>query len=329
MVSIAAFPYIATDVRPSDRESGPHMRHEAVVFGNLNRYHNAIGAMMKNRGTFPVAPLLSVLRVILLVTVTAIPAFAQFRVTAVTLYTPKEYLGPCPGTIAFHGTITATGTGEVTYRFVRSDGETGPAMTMRFDEPGPKELSTTWTLGGADAAAFEGWVSVQVLSPNALESTKAEFKLICTNVREGEKLLSGNPDANLPGMVNRADVTSKRGVRVGAKFVKWGGTVTLTKADAVLQPDGRYGYTLTYDLIDKGNVPVSTEFVNRFRNDSGAVLSEQPRLTLKAFESRQLTALAHLSPGTHVYTLSIDDDNVVAESDEKNNKLSVTIIVRE
>jgi len=284
---------------------------------------------MKSREAFPVAPLLPALRAILLIAMISTPAIAQFRVTAVVLTAPKDYIGPCPGTVTFQGSITVIGKGEVTYRFVRSDGEVGPVTTLLFDEPGSKDISMNWTLGSAGGTAFNGWGKVEVLSPNAVESDRMPFKLLCTQMRAGSAASGGNPDANLPGLVDRADITSKRGVRVGAKFVKWGGTVTLTKNDAVLQPDGLYGYTLTYDLIDKGNVPVPTAFVNRLRNDSGVVLSEQTGLTLKAFESRQLTALARLSAGTHVYTLSIDDDNAVAESDEVNNKLSVTIIIRE
>jgi hypothetical protein len=82
----------------------------------------------------------------------------------------------CPASVAFTGHITATGgSGPVTYRFVRSDGATGPVKTLKFVSPGTQRVTEAWTLG----ATTKGWLKLEVLTPNALASAQAPFTLDC------------------------------------------------------------------------------------------------------------------------------------------------------
>jgi hypothetical protein len=82
----------------------------------------------------------------------------------------------CPASVAFTGHITATGgSGPVTYRFVRSDGATGPVKTLKFGTPGTQRVTEAWTLG----ATTKGWLKLEVLTPNALASAQAPFTLDC------------------------------------------------------------------------------------------------------------------------------------------------------
>ena len=94
---------------------------------------------------------------------------------------PTSYVGPCPGVIKFSGKIQANGAGRVKYTWLRNDGATGPVEYVDFTEAGVKLVSTTWTLGDASALPnYVGWEQIKILSPNAMLSNKADFKLTCT-----------------------------------------------------------------------------------------------------------------------------------------------------
>jgi hypothetical protein len=103
-----------------------------------------------------------------------------FRVLKVTLTAdPTAYAGSCPTTITFSGQITvAGGSGKVSYTFLRSDGASAPVTTVTFDEPGSVDVGTTWTLGGSDFS-YSGWQAVRILSPQRVDSDKAEFTVKC------------------------------------------------------------------------------------------------------------------------------------------------------
>jgi hypothetical protein len=114
------------------------------------------------------------------------PCDASFRVTYAGLAaTPVAYSGACPATINFNGKIETNGPGRVQYRFVRSDGGTGPIMDLDFDRAEVKYVTTTWTLGDARLLPYyTGWVAIQILSPNSLESNHAEFKVSCAEIKK-------------------------------------------------------------------------------------------------------------------------------------------------
>ena len=102
-------------------------------------------------------------------------------ITAVELSAePREYKGPCPATITFHGVIDVEGgPGTLTYRFARSDRATGPAEVLSIAIPGRKEVATTWTLGEQPERPFEGWQQLIVLAPRDVASKPAGFSLTC------------------------------------------------------------------------------------------------------------------------------------------------------
>ena len=124
----------------------------------------------------------------------AAPAWAA--VTAATLAPDKAvFHGDCPAKITFTGKITANGPATVTYRFTRSDGATDTVLkTLHFAGAGSKTVSTTWTLGGPSRPNIEGWQAVKVLSPNALESGHADFKVSCDPPLNSAKAAHGNTD---------------------------------------------------------------------------------------------------------------------------------------
>lgn len=104
-----------------------------------------------------------------------------FRVVEVLLRAdPFDYSGPCPVKITFSGRISVVGgAGRVVYRFLRSDGASAPVETLNFDAPGSKDVSTTWTLGGAASPDFSGWQAIEILEPQERRSANATFRIKC------------------------------------------------------------------------------------------------------------------------------------------------------
>jgi hypothetical protein len=93
---------------------------------------------------------------------------------------PVHYSGPCPVTITFSGSIFVEGGGgEVSYKWLRSDGASAPVQTLHFDASGSKEISTSWTLGAA-GQSYSGWQAVKTLDPHEEEWGRAAFRIECT-----------------------------------------------------------------------------------------------------------------------------------------------------
>jgi hypothetical protein len=105
---------------------------------------------------------------------------AGFRVAEVILRAdPFDYKGPSPAKIKFSGRISVIGgNGIVSYKFLRSDGASAPIETLKFDAPGSKDVSTTWTLGGP-GSTYSGWQSIKIFEPQEMESERANFKIQC------------------------------------------------------------------------------------------------------------------------------------------------------
>jgi hypothetical protein len=96
------------------------------------------------------------------------------QVTGVGFWADRSAVrGPLPQTLTFSGWITADGPTTVRYRFRRSDGTVGPVQTLTFARAGRQSVSTTWSLG----IAYTGWMSLEVLDPNPVTSTRAAFSV--------------------------------------------------------------------------------------------------------------------------------------------------------
>lgn len=123
------------------------------------------------------------LAAVLLMLIAATATAQQFRVTGATLKADdRRPTGQCPVTVVFRGAITANGPGRVTYTFTRSDGAVSPVYEAEFKKAGVLRVETTWTLGDAlQLPRYDGWMAVEVLSPNGLESNQAtgRFTLTC------------------------------------------------------------------------------------------------------------------------------------------------------
>jgi hypothetical protein len=102
------------------------------------------------------------------------------RVVEVSLVSdPADYVGPCPTIIRFHGTIRVEGHGRVTYRFQRSDHSTAPIKEVDVESASVARVETEWHLGRQPERPFEGWQTLEVLTPRSLTSERATFRMTC------------------------------------------------------------------------------------------------------------------------------------------------------
>jgi hypothetical protein len=106
-----------------------------------------------------------------------------FRVTETVLKADEaKNVGQCPATVKFTGHITTNRPGTVRYTFTRSDGATGPVLTLEFGAAGTQSVGTTWQLGGIGLMEYRGWQAIKILSPNKMESSSktGSFYLACS-----------------------------------------------------------------------------------------------------------------------------------------------------
>jgi hypothetical protein len=104
------------------------------------------------------------------------PAPIPFSVTSVTANAdPSTFTGVCPKTFTFYATITANGSGTVSYRWERNDGRYSDPQSVTFYGAGTKTTTIQWDLSGSSS----GWYRVHVLAPNDVASDPANYILNC------------------------------------------------------------------------------------------------------------------------------------------------------
>ncbi len=148
---------------------------------------------------------------------------------------------------------------------------------------------------------------------------------------------SGQPQQGQLPPRTGPDITSGRGIVVGGevggqggKLVPWGGTVVLTRRDAVSPRTGTCAFNIAYDEVNREPLPTGTSFVNVLRRGSLEV-SRQTNRRLGPGEARRVFTQAYLASGPATQTLSItlDAERTVAETNESNNRFEITYLLRE
>jgi hypothetical protein len=87
-----------------------------------------------------------------------------------------EITGPCQRTrVHFAGRISSDTPGNVRYTWVRSDKPSNSTFTLQFDKPGSMPVTYDWLLKGP----AEGWVVLQVISPEQSHTERVRFAVSC------------------------------------------------------------------------------------------------------------------------------------------------------
>ena len=90
--------------------------------------------------------------------------------------TAPAITGNCnPARVHFAGHIHADAAGPVKYSWVRSDKPSTATFTLNFTAPGELPVSYDWMVKGP----AEGWVVLQVISPEKVNSGKIRFDVRC------------------------------------------------------------------------------------------------------------------------------------------------------
>jgi len=95
------------------------------------------------------------------------------KVAATLTAEPARYTGAFPAIITFNAAITVDAPGDVTYRFVRSDGAITPTRTITFKAAGTQQFKDVW----AYKQPFSGWLQLKIEAPAAVESNQAPFEV--------------------------------------------------------------------------------------------------------------------------------------------------------
>ena len=93
-----------------------------------------------------------------------------------TLDRTPAITGNCnPARVHFTGRISADGPGPVKYTWVRSDKPSTATFTLNFISAGDLPVTYDWMLKGP----ADGWVVLQVISPEKVNSGKIRFDVRC------------------------------------------------------------------------------------------------------------------------------------------------------
>lgn len=125
------------------------------------------------------------------------------------------------------------------------------------------------------------------------------------------------------------DLASGDGVTIGGadgKFVRWGGSVVLSDADAMVRVNGRCAFRVSYGMHNKGN-SVTGQFKN-YLVANGAAVAVNGQLTLAGSERRQVDARPYMTPGSYELVLKLDAEDSLAESNEANNRAAIHVTVK-
>ncbi len=143
---------------------------------------------------------------------------------------------------------------------------------------------------------------------------------------------SDPPKPNQPPTQRKADITNRKGGitiggaigGVGGKFIPWGGFADLSDVAPLVgtSVNGKCAFNATYDEVNIGSAPTSPDYTNKLKVDGNDVAINTVR-HLNVGELKSVTTQPYLPEGSHSLTLSLDDGNLVPESNEANNQFSI------
>ena len=144
--------------------------------------------------------------------------------------------------------------------------------------------------------------------------------------------IAGSPGPPASPAAGKADLRSRGGIRIGSVFIPWGGVAVLNPADAIASGAGACSFNVSYDMTNAGSAAAGSPakpFLNRLRlMDTATVAATSTGLALDPNQTKSLSAQPKLPEGEHRLELSLDDENAVDESDETNNRTTVSYSLR-
>ncbi len=168
---------------------------------------------------------------------------------AVANVTPPAAASKCatPTSFTYSGTLTATAPGTVKYQWVYSSGKPGPVQTVSFTSAGHKAVSGEIV---KTKKAGHGWAEIKMVSPVALTSNKASYKLLCN---QGTGQISASASVQVPASTATCPATPPNLTATGSITDVKAGTVTYYWA----QSDGTNSAPATLTFTAPGTMAVA------------------------------------------------------------------------
>jgi hypothetical protein len=212
---------------------------------------------------------------------TAHPSARSIQVTGVTVSAdPVAPVGDCPLEITFKATITAVGDGDVSYRWLSSDGDVSAMKSVVFKGASAMTVSADWTVDAKTLPTHAGWSTIELVNPTPgssaawPEATPAPFAFTCSDDNDIEAIGFGiggsDEDCSIAKHLDTFDPTDH--IRMVADW--WPSLVAGTKVTFSLTRDGvtvkGYPATFTYAVSTKcvhGNVSTANMLAGTYRLD--------------------------------------------------------------
>jgi serine/threonine protein kinase len=126
-----------------------------------------------------------------------------------------------PTTFTYSGTLTATAPGTVKYQWVYSSGKLGAVQTVSFTAAGHKTVSGETV---KTKKAGSGWAEIKMVSPVAVTSNKASYKLLCA--KPGASQIGASASVQVPSATTTCPATPPTLTATGSISDTKAGTVS-------------------------------------------------------------------------------------------------------
>jgi len=265
---------------------------------------------------------------------------------------PTPYSGSCPVTLKAEGTLKGSqGQKQVQYRWAHNGG-LGPVYTTTLNTSGWRSVSTQLKdigkVGGGNLKlaqpkppAQQGGLPLKAHADN-VHSGQVELRVLPAGEQDwskakrasaGYQVTCKEPPKPAPDQLSapqprpaQIDLSYAPGLTIGNTTGQWGGNLQVDASQAGRQREGRCELRLVYDVMNLGKAAAGA-FVSRVREDQ-LLLHHAAIAGLGGSAQHRVSGLIYLGNGTHLLTLSVDDQQQVGESNESNNKARVTVEVR-
>ena len=121
------------------------------------------------------------------------------------------------------------------------------------------------------------------------------------------------------------DLTSRAGITIGTKSSPWGGSLSLSKTDAVSTDPRACKFRFRYDIVNIGKADSGNASHKLLKHMS--TLHTANNFAVDKNQSRHVSGHIMLQPGQYEITASLDESKIVTELKETNNIFKVMVSV--
>lgn len=262
--------------------------------------------------------------------------------------TQTNYQGTCPAELAVKANVTSNNLGgSFQYRFIESGkaagiwkqrnvakGQVNTLLTHKISIQPPQAETPNVPQGFQGNIQNNNQPNAQIIP----QLQQVPTKTVSIEVRRGNQQMSDiqeyqatckTPTISVatfnPKPAELPDLTSRVGITIGSKSSPWGGSLSLSKADAMSADPRSCKFRFAYDVVNIGKVDSGNSTHKLFK--SASVLHTANNFSVNKNQSRNVSGHIMLQPGNYEIRASLDDSKTVTELKETNNIFKVTVAV--